>query len=81
MKMQSTKEQAEWKVIKHGATLPTQYRIGEPWEVSITEEKGLFDLFMLARSAGVPLFLKDLTLEKVNEFLKKLGYPAIEYAR
>lgn len=52
------------------------------FSVSVVEiEKGLFDLYMPARSAGSPLLLKKKTRDQLNVFLGELklpNLPAIE---
>ncbi len=47
-------------------------------DVSIMLDNGLYKINMPARTAGAKFYFELETLEKVNSFLTKMGYPELE---
>jgi hypothetical protein len=47
-------------------------------DVSVMLKDGLYKVSMPARTAGAALYHEGWTLDQVNDFLKKLGYPELQ---
>ena len=46
-------------------------------DVTVKLKEGKYQVSMPGRTAGAAFFMDNWSLEQVNEFLKKLGYPEL----